>query len=189
MKDKISYQWKSLMKTESFQIILIMCWTNGGLHSWIYITRYIQPHPCNFDDPLSLSEVRSAIFMANCGKAPGIDCIPMEALRNETIIICLCKLFNKCYSKGIVPTSWSKAIVNPIPKSSTSDSRNPLQYRGISLAASMYKVYCSVLNERLTSWAEVNNIVHDEQNGFRKGRSTIDHIHSLTSSSNRAPWV
>lgn len=141
---------------------------------------FIESHPCNFNDPLSLSEVRSAIMKAKSGKASGLDCIPIDVLKNESMVICLCKLFNHCYDKGVVPSCWSKAIVNPIPKSSTSDNRNPMQYRGITLAASMYKVYCSVLNERLTSWAETNNIVHDEQNGFRKGRSTIDHINSLT---------
>ncbi len=45
----------------------------------------------------------------------------------------------------------------------------------------MYKVYCGVLNNRLTVWAEKNNLIHDEQNGFRKGRSTIDQVSTFTS--------
>ena len=44
----------------------------------------------------------------------------------------------------------------------------------------MYKLYCHILNSRLSKWAEVNTKVADEQNGFRKGRSTIDQIMSLT---------
>jgi hypothetical protein len=31
------------------------------------------------------------------------------------------------------------------------------------------------------SWAETNGLITDEQNGFRQGRSTIDHLSSLTS--------
>ena len=36
------------------------------------------------------------------------------------------------------------------------------------------------MNNRLIKWAETNEILADEQNGFRKGRSTIDHISSIT---------
>ena len=37
----------------------------------------------------------------------------------------------------------------------------------------------NVLNKRLTTWTEDNNILSDAQNGFRKKRSTIDHIFTL----------
>ena len=43
----------------------------------------------------------------------------------------------------------------------------------------MYKIYCSILNNRLSTWSELNNKIEDEQNGFRKGRSTVEHISSL----------
>ena len=71
-------------------------------------------------------------------------------------------------------------IINPIPKSSTMDPRDPLSYRGITLASAMYKIYCAVLNKRLSKWVENNGILVDEQNGFRKGQSTVDHISSLS---------
>ncbi len=45
----------------------------------------------------------------------------------------------------------------------------------------MYKVYCGVLNSRLVTWAEVNQLLCGEQNGFRRNRSTVDHLSSLTS--------
>jgi hypothetical protein len=32
----------------------------------------------------------------------------------------------------------------------------------------------------LNTWAELNDIVMEEQNGFRKGRSTLDHLGSIT---------
>lgn len=62
----------------------------------------------------------------------------------------------------------------PIPKSSITNRRDPLSYRGISLAPAMYKLYCS-------SWSDENHKLVDEQNGFRKRRSTTDHISSLVS--------
>ena len=44
----------------------------------------------------------------------------------------------------------------------------------------MYKLYCQILNHRLTAWSEVNNVLCDEQNRFRPGRCTFDHAGNLT---------
>ena len=45
----------------------------------------------------------------------------------------------------------------------------------------MYKLYCFILNNRISTWCEANGKIVDEQNGFRKNRSTIDHVSTLTS--------
>ena len=89
-------------------------------------------------------------------------------------------LFNVCFTTGCIPSEWGKGIVNPIPKSANNDPRDPMSYRGITIAPSMYKLYCYVLNNRLSKWVEINDKIEDEQNGFRKNRSTIDHLSSLT---------
>ena len=83
-------------------------------------------------------------------------------------------------TEGVIPSSWSKTVICPIPKSSTKDKRNPLDSRGISLIPSICKVYCSILNKRLSKWVENEHILSDCQYGFRRGRSTIDHLTSLT---------
>ena len=72
------------------------------------------------------------------------------------------------------------SVISPIPKCSTSDPRDPLSYRGIAITPVVYKVYCSLLNDRIKTWSEDNKLIFEGQNGFRKGRSTIDHISSLT---------
>merc|ERR1712105_61366 len=41
------------------------------------------------------------------------------------------------------------------------------------------KVYSSILNKRLQKYLESNNLLAEEQNGFRVGRSCIDHIFVL----------
>ena len=38
-----------------------------------------------------------------------------------------------------------------------------------------------ILNNRLIKWEEEYSVLNDAQNGFRSGRSTVDHISSLTS--------
>ena len=116
---------------------------------------------------------------ARNGKAAGCDEFPVEVLKNESAAIVLARLFNICFKYGIImiiPDVWKMGII-----SSTADPRDPLSYRGITLAPSSYKLYCSVLNKRLCAWEEDNNVLHDIQNGFRKKRSTVDQISSLTS--------
>ena len=135
----------------------------------------------SYNDHISILDDKKSIDDAKKGKASGIDNIPVDVLKNDTAVSFLHVLFNICFDTGIVPSECGKCIINPIHKSSTSDRRDPLSFRGISLAPSMYKLYCSVLNRRLSSWAEQNDKIVDEQNGFRKSRSTTDHILSLTS--------
>ena len=45
----------------------------------------------------------------------------------------------------------------------------------------MYTFYCTVLNDRLGHWVENQKLREYEQGVFRKNRSTIDQISSLTS--------
>ena len=104
-----------------------------------------------FNENITLFVVKKAIDGAKKGKACGIDAIPIEV----SFLTCSTG-FNVCFDKGIVPSSWSKCIIKPIPKSSTADPRDPLSYRGISLASSIYILYCSILNSRLSSWSETN---------------------------------
>ncbi len=36
---------------------------------------------------------------------------------------------------------WIKGIINPIPKDNTLNPRDPMSYRGITMACAMYKLY------------------------------------------------
>ncbi len=110
-----------------------------------------------------------------------MDELPIEALKSECVQKFMLKLFDKCFEKQIIPFMWRKGVINPILKDTTKDLRQQTNYRGITLSCVMYKVYCGVLNGRLVTWAEVNELLCDEQNGFGKNRSTVDHLSSLTS--------
>jgi hypothetical protein len=74
----------------------------------------------------------------------------------------------------------SSLVIGPlIFKKGSDDDRQPLNYRGITLISVPCKIYCNILNHRLSSWLENNNILCDEQNGFHRVRSCEEHIHSL----------
>ena len=87
---------------------------------------------------------------------------------------------NMCFINNFIPSVWRKAIIAPIPKSSTKDPCVPLNYRGISLLSCVYKMYSSLLNIRITAHCEDNGYIVDEQNGFRSKRSCQDHIYVLS---------
>ena len=118
---------------------------------------------------------------AKKGKAYGHDGLPVEVLNNNTSLSLLHKLFNYCFSHNVIPEMWKYGIINSIPKAGNQDARFPLNYRGITLTSAVYKLFCCIINNRITQWAYDNNSIADEQNGFRKKRSCLDHITSVTS--------
>ena len=124
-------------------------------------------------------EIIYAIRKAKKEKACGLDEIPVEVLGNTNCISLLTTMFNMCYKQGIFPSLWKKGIITPVPKGNMIDPRDPWGYRGITLANSSYKLFCSVLNNRLQTWVDQNNLLANEQNGFRKERSCLDQITSL----------
>ena len=73
-----------------------------------------------------------------------------------------------------------KAIIKPIPKNAQNDPRVPLNYRGVSLLSTVSKLFSGILNNRLVAFLDSENLLVDEQNGFRKSRACIDHIFILT---------
>ena len=90
------------------------------------------------------------------------------------------KLFNKCFETSSMPNVWNQGIIVPVPKCYTKDNRIPSNTRGITLGSAVCKLYCSVLNARLTVFEERCGIIGDEQNGFCKHRSCSDHLSALT---------
>jgi len=85
--------------------------------------------------------------------------------------------FNKIFESGYFPVEWSKAVIVPLHKKG--DTSLPDNYRGISLLSIVSKVFTHIINSRLNKWTESNFVINDVQAGFRKGRSTIDHIFTL----------
>ncbi len=113
-------------------------------------------------------DVIEALHRTKNEKALGFDQIPVEVLHNETAIRYLHHLFSKCFETSLAPKLVSIGVISPIPKCNTSDPRDPLSYRGITLASSVYKLYVSILNKRLTKWAGDKKVLADGQNGLDK---------------------
>ena len=61
------------------------------------------------------------------------------------------------------------------------DPKNVNNYRPITILSCLGKLFTSVLNSRLTAFLDSNEILLENQAGFRKGYETTDHIFVLQS--------
>ena len=125
----------------------------------------------------NLTELEATIHSLKKGKAAGVDNIPAELVKagGETIVNVLLDICNKIWTSGEWPKPWTQSLVITLPK------KGNLQlcqnYRTISLICHPSKVMLKIILNRLRPYAE--NIIAEEQAGFRQGRSTIEQIFNL----------
>ena len=138
-------------------------------------------HAPSLNKEISIKEVKDAIVRAKLRKAAGIDGIKAEVLKNNASITLLHKICNLCFMTGQVPSCWNQSVISPIPKESSKNALLPGNYRGIALISVPCKIYCDILNKRMSKWLEENSELVDEQNGYRKDRNCIDQLYVLNS--------
>ena len=126
-------------------------------------------------------EIKKCIIKLKNNKAHGIDYILNEYLKGSSDLILPIyeKLFNTIFSTGIIPHSWLIGIIKPLYKNK-GDTEDVNNYRGIT--SCLAKLFTAVINERLNSHLNSREIIGEEQAGFRKGYSTMDHVYTLKSS-------
>ena len=130
--------------------------------------------------PILLKEVRGVVARLKKGKATGVDGIITELFKygGERMMYCVWSLLLKIWREEEIPDDWSKGVVVPIFKKE--DRRDPFNYRGISLLSVVGKMFTTILSDRLMVFCEENDIIADEQGGFRKGRGCPDQLFALT---------
>ena len=94
----------------------------------------------------------------------------------NTILKPITKLFNKIFSCGKLPSSWKISYLTPIHKKG--DKNYPSNYRGIAISSNLYKLFL-FLNSRLECFALENDMLPNNQIGFKKKCRTSDHILTL----------
>jgi len=89
-------------------------------------------------------------------------------------------LISAIWRKEELPKEWKTLIIVPIyKKGDQSDCNN---YREISLLLICYKVKSNILLTRQNVYVQVDEIIGDHQCGFRRNRSTLEHIFALRQS-------
>lgn len=112
--------------------------------------------------------------------SPGPDYIPYSVIINMPMNVkkILLHIFNQVWLSKVIPESWKIQTVVPILKPNK-DPNCIQSYRPISLTSCFSKVFESMLKNRLEWFIENNNIIPENQFGFRKGKSTMDNLGCL----------
>ncbi len=110
-------------------------------------------------------------------KSTGTDGVlnKMIKIARKEIFPVLTKVFNLIYLTGIFPEDWAISMIKPLFKGG--NPFDPSDYRGISLTSCLGKLFCSILNSRIVTYLEENNIYTLQQ--IRKKSRTSDHIFVL----------
>jgi hypothetical protein len=125
------------------------------------------PEPSAFEFDLATEKLKRH-------KSPGIDQIPAELIKAEGRTNCceIHKLIISLWNKDELPDDWKESILEPIYNNE--DNTDCSNYRSVSLLPTTYNILSSILPSRLTVYAE--EIIGNHQFGFRRNRSTTDHI-------------
>lgn len=131
--------------------------------------------------PVSTSEVALIIKGLRPRKAPGADGISNQVLKHFSppLVHLLVSIFNAALTNHMFPEAWKSADVIGIHKPGKPASE-PSNYRPISLLSSLGKIYERILLKRLWFHINENNILPEEQFGFRARHSCVQQVHRIT---------
>jgi Reverse transcriptase (RNA-dependent DNA polymerase)/Endonuclease-reverse transcriptase len=131
------------------------------------------------DKDFSITELDCAIKKLSKGKAPGSDGIPNEVLKalpaefKDDLLINI----NEFYKERDFPENWSEMVIAPIFKKGNPDM--PSNYRPITLANTILKLFTLMLTNRLLPWCNKNNVISENQAAYKRGTGCQDHVFVL----------
>ena len=88
----------------------------------------------------------------------------------------LIKLFNLIFMKGTFPKAWNESFITLTHKKG--NKSNNSNYRGISITSNLGKLFNKIIHARLIG---SNNLMCENQIGFKENCRTADYIFSLKS--------
>ena len=136
-------------------------------------TDYITKTTSSFKfQTVSETNVYKLLSSLNPCKSTGIDKIPAKIIRISAPIIAnsLTRIFNTAIYSETVPPEWKLARVIPLHKNGPRNMLN--NYRPISILPIVSKVFEKVLYGQLYDYFVVNNLLSQNQFGFRQFHST-----------------
>ena len=136
------------------------------------------------EEPISLEaepkyvETQKAVRVMANWKAPGADSLPVELLkvddptREPVVLKHFHAILVRVWRGEEIPQEWKDATIKVLhKKSDRSDCNN---FRGISLVSHAGKVLLKIVANRRSDFCEAQQILPEEQCGFRPARSTMD---------------
>lgn len=114
--------------------------------------------------------------------AAGVDGLPMTIIKKNINVILnpLLHICNLSMQTGVFPSDLKIAKVKPLYKKD--NKCNIENYRPISILPAFSKVIERLICNRLVDHLDNNNIICNNQHGFRRGRSTTSAVLTVTDS-------
>ena len=159
------------------------------LERWadFYQELYNDPNPAPASEPnttllagipeILVEETEIKMEKLKDNKKPGIDQILSEFIKSGGNITAkaLTKLFNIMTKTGDIPMPLKQALIVVIFKKG--DRLKCTNYRPISLLSNIYKLYISIITERIKN--DLYQCLPSSQAAYQPGRNTIEQIISL----------
>ena len=139
-----------------------------------------EPRPWNFLSKIGPEEVNKAMKEMKKGKAAGMSGINGEmwkAVYEKLGDGRFADWFNDVV-EGEKPESWGRSKVLLIPKKKGSRMEKG-DFRPVTVTEASYKIFGTILRERLERFAVENGLLREEQSGFTKGRQLEENIVAL----------
>ncbi len=130
---------------------------------------------------VSEDEVRRALKRVNIRKAAGPDGITGRVLRScaDQLAGLFTSIFNESLATSVVPTSFKKSIIIPVPKNNKPSCLN--YYRPVALTSKVMKVFERLVKSQISSSIPVT--LDPLQFAYRPNRSTDNAISHILHSS------
>jgi ribonuclease HI len=127
-----------------------------------------------FTSEITAEEVEKVLFKVNKLSAPGLDGNTYQAYAQFKVALLplLVAVFRRCWKEKKIPQAWKLSCTKLAFKAG--DPHNASNWRPLAMQSTLYKLYTSILQRRLGSWAEENNRIHNAQKGFRDGVAGCD---------------
>lgn len=133
-----------------------------------------------FLEPTDPQEIESTIANLRNSNSKGHDNVPISLLKYIAAVISspLAEVFNDIFQKGTFPDQLKIAKIIPVYKKG--DTQLPGNYRPIAILPALSKVLEKLILRRLERFFNAYNLLSQSQFGFRKGRSTISALATIT---------
>ncbi len=157
------------------------CNVNGGAILPISTSESSRQSSDDFAITFSEDDVRRELKRVNVRKAAGPDGITGRVLRScaDQLAGLFTSIFNESLATSVVPTSFKKSVIIPVPKNSKPSCLN--DYCPVALTSTVMKVFERLLKKHICS--SIPATLDPLQFAYRPNRSTDDAISQVLHSS------
>ena len=148
------------------------------------LTNIPTPSPTNNPNYLnechvSQERVTKQLKKLNISKAAGPDNLHSKILveTHDLLALPLTIIYSKSLQENKLPTKWKEAHIKPLYKKGSKNSAS--NYRPVSLTSVCCKTLERLIREDLMTFLENNNLISNQQHGFRSGRSCCTQLLEL----------